>query len=62
MVNDDLIMINGIIGSWWSVIIAELQIKPKIWRGSIIAWFLSFFLVRHDQDSSDVTLAFEDAD
>ena len=24
--------------------IAELQIKPKIWRGSIIAWFLSFFL------------------
>ena len=34
------------------------QIKPKIWRGSIIAW-----LVRcHAQNSSDVTLAFEDAD
>ena len=46
------------------------QIKPKIWRGSIIAGFLSFFLslslacflVRHAQNSSDVTLAFEDAD
>ena len=35
------------------------QIKPKIWRGSIIAWNS---LVRHAQNSSDVTLAFEDAD
>ena len=46
------------------------QIKPKIWRGSIIAWFLSFFLSfflpflfgRHAQNSSDVTLSLEDAD
>ena len=36
------------------------QIKPKIWKGSIIAWFLS--CRRHAQNSSDVTLAFEDAD
>jgi hypothetical protein len=51
------------------VLIAELQIKPKSksnqtknLEGTIIAWFLSFFLVCHDQDSSDVTLAFEDAE
>ena len=35
------------------------QIKPKIWRGSIFGWLV----VCHDhQNSSDVTLAFEDAD
>ena len=62
---------------WWSykgegmpsVGIAELQIKPKSksnqtknLEGTIIAWFLSFSLSCPHQDSSDVTLAFEDAD
>ena len=47
--------------------IAELQIEPnqnhllKNLEGSIFAWSL-LFVVRHADDSSDVTLAFEDAD
>ena len=46
--------------------IAELQIEPNQnhlltnLEGPIIAWLL--FVVRHADDSSDVTLAFEDAD
>ena len=52
--------------------IAELQIKPKQKSGQtknlerlyncLVSFFLSCFLVRHAQNSSDVTLAFEDAD
>ena len=49
-----------------AVSIAELQIEPnqnhllKNLEGSIFAWLL--FVVRHADDSSDVTLVFEDAD
>ena len=38
------------------------QIKPKIWRDSIIAWFISLSLSCNAQNSSDDTLAFENAD
>ena len=46
--------------------IAELQIEPNQnhllnnLEGSIFAWL--FVVVRHADDSSDVTLVFEDAD
>ena len=50
-------------------VIAELQIEPnqnhllKNLEGSIFAWlFGRLFVVCHADDSSDVTLAFEDAD
>ena len=37
--------------------------QTKIWKGSIIAWFLGLLVIRHHaDDSSYVTLAFEDAD
>ena len=48
--------------------IAELQIKPKQKSGQtknlerLYNCLVSLLLVRHAQNSSDVTLAFEDAD
>ena len=48
--------------------IAELQIEPnqnhllKNLERSIFAWLLLLFVVCHADDSSDVTLVFEDAD
>ena len=57
---------------WPTPPIAELQIKPKSKSNQtenlerlyncLVSLFLSFFLVCHAQNSSDVTLAFEDAD
>ena len=53
------------------LLFAELQIEPnqnhllKNLEGSIFAWLVGrcmLFVVRHADDSSDVTLAFEDAD
>ena len=40
------------------------QIKPKIWimPGFSLSCLLACFLVCHGENSSDVTLAFEDAD
>ena len=37
------------------------QIKPKIWRGSIIAWLFSCLFSCHTENSSNASLAFEDA-
>ena len=50
------------------LLFAELQIEPNQnhlltnLEGSIFAWLLLLFVVCHADDSSDVTLVFEDAD